>query len=41
MKDDEYKELEIGVVTPSLLSRRQFIKLLGGGILISFTLGDL
>ncbi len=41
MKDDEYKELEIGAVTASLLSRREFIKLLGGGILISFTLGDL
>jgi len=41
MKDDGYKELEPSAATASLLSRREFIKLLGGGILISFSFADL
>jgi len=41
MKDDEYKKVEPDTTPPSFLSRRDFIKLLGGGILISFSLGDL
>jgi len=41
MKDDEYLDLDfkdMGILPP--LSRREFIKLLGGGIVILFSVGD-
>ncbi len=41
MKDDEYLDLDfkdIGILPP--LSRREFLKLLGGGIVILFSTGD-
>ena len=42
MKEDEYNDLDFDDNTASpLLSRREFIKLLGGGIIITFFVGDL
>ena len=41
MKDDEYLDLDfkdIGILPP--LSRREFLKLLGGGVVILFSVGD-
>jgi isoquinoline 1-oxidoreductase len=42
MKEDEYRNLDFrGILTHSALSRREFLKHLGGGIIILFSLGDL
>jgi len=42
MKDDEYFPFDSGKSeNPVTLDRREFLKLLGGGIIISFSVGDL
>ncbi len=42
MKDDEYFPFDSGnSENPVTLDRREFLKLLGGGIIISFSVGDL
>jgi isoquinoline 1-oxidoreductase len=42
MKDDEYIPFDSGnSENPYTLDRREFLKLLGGGIIISFSVGDL
>jgi isoquinoline 1-oxidoreductase len=41
MKEDEYIELDFtDIITDPHLTRREFVKLLGGGIIILFSLGD-
>lgn len=41
MKDDEYKLFEPGKsLSPATLDRRQFLKLVGGGIIVFFSVGD-
>ncbi|MGB2764971.1 MAG: molybdopterin cofactor-binding domain-containing protein [Candidatus Aminicenantaceae bacterium] len=41
MKEDEYLDLDFKDITPSFpLDRREFLKLLGGGIFIFFPFGD-
>jgi len=42
MKDDEYIPFDLGQSeNPVTLDRREFLKLLGGGIIVSFSMGDL
>jgi len=42
MKEDEYRDLDFrGILTQSALSRREFLKRLGGGIVILISLGDM
>ncbi len=42
MKEDEYIELDFtDITTDPHLTRREFVKLLGGGIIILFSFGDL
>ena len=42
MKEDEYRDLDFrGILAHSALSRREFLKRLGGGIVILISLGDL
>ena len=40
MKEDEYTELDFSdIITDPQLSRREFVKLMGGGIIILFSIG--
>ena len=42
MKEDKYTELDFGdIATDPNLSRREFLKLVGGGIIIFFSVGDI
>jgi isoquinoline 1-oxidoreductase len=41
MKDDEYKLFDSGKnLPPATLDRREFLKLIGGGIIVFFSVGD-
>ncbi len=41
MKDDEYKLFEPGIdMDPGTINRREFFKLMGGGIFILFSVRD-
>jgi len=41
MKEDEYMELDFSDITTALnLTRREFLKVIGGGIVIFFTIGE-